>query len=104
MRRLVVHAKLRRMMDLAPPLTTDDEVEPACADDAAPWAPQLAARLDTHVDDLVEMVEDLLTRVQSLIGEADELLAPRARRQLDDNLQGIAGVAAQLWLGPPDDE
>ncbi len=91
-------------MDLAPPLTTDDDLAPARENEAAPWAPQLAMRLDAHVDDLVEMVEDLLATVQTLTGHADDLLAPRARRRLDDNLQGIAGVAAQLWLGPPDDD
>lgn len=79
----------------------DEQHEP---DLRGEWATDLAERLDGCVDGLIDVTEMLLATLEAGGGRDDDLVVRRARRLLDEHLQGLGSVGAQLWVGPPEVE
>ncbi len=65
------------------------------------WSTDLAECLDDCVDGLIDVTEMLLATLEAGGGRDDDLVVRRARRLLDEHLQGLGSVGAQLWIGPP---
>lgn len=65
------------------------------------WSTDLAGRLDDCVDGLIDVTEMLLATLEAGGGRDDDLVVRRARRLLDEHLEGLGSVGAQLWTGPP---
>lgn len=88
-------------MRLVPPDHPVEQHEPDPQDE---WSTDLAARLDGCVDGLIDITEMLLATLEAGGGRDDDLVVRRARRLLDEHLQGLGSVGAQLWTGPPAEE